>query len=75
MSGNVLFDNRIEGERPVDVVEIAEFLKKKPNTIRNWISTRRFDIPHFRLGNKTMFFKSDVSHWLRKFQQENMKYD
>ena len=73
MNDKVFFDNRIEEERPMDVFEIAEFLTKKPNTIRNWISTGRYDIPHFRLGNKTMFFKRDVSQWLRKFQQEDMK--
>lgn len=67
------FENRIEVERPVDVIEIAEFLGKKPNTVRNWISTGRFPIPHFWLGNKTMFFKSCVSEWLREFQKENMK--
>ncbi|NRA47177.1 MAG: helix-turn-helix domain-containing protein [Oligoflexales bacterium] len=71
--GKEFFDNRIEVERPVDVFEIAEFLGKKPSTVRNWISTGRFAIPHFRLGNKSMFFKSCVSKWLREVQQENMK--
>ena len=56
----VLFDNQKNFERPVDVFEIAIFLRKKPNTIRNWISTGRYKIPHFKMGNKNMFF----SHFL-----------
>lgn len=62
-------------ENPVDVVEIAKFLCKKPNTVRNWISTGRYKIPHFRLGNKSMFFKSSVSKWLKDSQKEYMKHD
>lgn len=71
--GTEFFDNQIEVERPVNVVEIAEFLGKKPNTIRNWISSGRVKIPHFWLGNKTMFFRSSISKWLMEFQKENMK--
>ena len=62
-------------EKPVDVVEIAKFLHKKPNTVRNWISTGRYHIPHFRLGNKSMFFKSSVTKWLKECQKEHMNHD
>lgn len=58
-----LFDKGIDAERPVDVITVAKFLGKNPSTIRNWISTGRYDIPHFRLGNKIMFFLSKVTEW------------
>lgn len=64
-SDEQLVDKRIGIEKPVDVYGVAEFLGKKPNTVRNWVSTGRYDIPHFRLGNKSMFFLSKVAAWCR----------
>lgn len=65
-----IFDNLIAFERPLDVEEIAVFLQKKPNTIRNWVASGAVKIPHFRLGNKTMFLKSSVVEWLRCLQRK-----
>ena len=60
-----IFDNGITTEKPVDVFTVAKFLGKKPSTIRNWVSTNRYGIPYFRLGNKNMFFLSKVVEWCK----------
>ena len=60
-----LFDKKIEAEEPVDVFVVAKFLGKKPGTVRHWISTGSYDIPHFRLGNKSMFFLSEIVEWCK----------
>ena len=64
-----LVEKEIDIEKPVDVFGVAKFLEKKPNTVRNWIATGRYDIPHFRLGNKSMFFLSRVTAWCRTLSQ------
>ena len=70
-TGYQLFDNQTEFEQPLDVEGIARFLGKKPNTIRNWVASGSVKIPHFLLGNKTMFFISSVVEWCRSLEREN----
>ena len=71
---NPMFFDNLACEQPLDVEGIANFLGKKPNTVRNWVSTGEIKIPHFQLGNKTMFFRCSVVEWLRSLQKENMRW-
>lgn len=68
--GARLFDNRIE--KPLDVKAMAEWLGVNPNTLKTWVSTGREQIPYFRLGNRSMFFKSSVTEWMRS-KEKGMK--
>ena len=46
----------------MEVDEVAELLRKKTQTIRNWVARREF--PFVQVGNKNLFKRSSVMRWL-----------
>jgi predicted DNA-binding transcriptional regulator AlpA len=56
-------------ERPVYTPAVAEFCGVRPSTVVAW--RRRGTGPRYsRVGNRVLYFLSDVEKWLRDRQQD-----
>lgn len=60
--------DRNEFEPLMTVEEVAEYLRFKPGTIRQWVKTR--EIPHVKAGRSTRFRKSDIDRWIEERTKE-----
>lgn len=52
-------------DRLMTIDECAKYLGMS----RSWLYERAHSIPHFRLGNKRRFRKSDVDQWLEAYRK------
>ena len=46
--------------------QAAEFLQIAEGTLRNWISSKKSDIPYKKVGHKTFFLESELRVWIDK---------
>jgi len=53
-----------DGQKFMDVEEIAAYLKVSPNTIYWWVATKR--IPHHKIGKLVRFEPERVASWLQR---------
>ncbi|MFH1416105.1 MAG: helix-turn-helix domain-containing protein [Elusimicrobiota bacterium] len=47
----------------MDVNELATYLKVNPQTIYNWVSSKK--LPHVKIGDLLRFNKMDIDDWLK----------
>jgi excisionase family DNA binding protein len=45
--------------------EAAEYLDITPNTLAIWRCTKRYEIPHIKVGRKVRYRKADLDAWLQ----------
>lgn len=62
----IRFVNEVPGSAVVDTRLAAAFLNVAPETLEVWRSTRRVNIPYYKLGRSVRYRIDD----LRKFQAE-----
>lgn len=44
--------------------EAAHYLGVTPQTLANWASTGKVQIPHYKVGRKVIYFQSDLDAYL-----------
>lgn len=44
--------------------EAAHYLGVTPQTLANWASTGKVQIPHYKIGRKVIYFQSDLDAYL-----------
>ncbi|KAA6097105.1 MULTISPECIES: helix-turn-helix domain-containing protein [Pantoea] len=44
--------------------EAAYYLGVTPQTLANWASTGKVQIPHYKVGRKVIYFQSDLDAYL-----------
>ncbi|MEB7539735.1 helix-turn-helix domain-containing protein [Pantoea anthophila] len=44
--------------------EAASYLGVTPQTLANWASTGKVQIPHYKVGRKVIYFQSDLDAYL-----------
>lgn len=44
--------------------EAADHIGISRATLRNWRCTRRYEIPHYKIGSKVVYQASDLDAWL-----------
>lgn len=44
--------------------EAAEYMGVTPQTLANWASTGKVQIPHYKVGRKIIYFQSDLDAYL-----------
>lgn len=44
--------------------EAAAYIRKRPQTLALWHSTRRYAIPVIKVGRSAMYRKADLDAWL-----------
>ncbi len=52
--------------------ETADYLKMAKGTLDVWASTKRHDLPYYKVGRNVLYRKSEVDRWLdsRKMSTE-----
>lgn len=60
--------DRNDFEPLMTVEEVAEYLRFKPSTIRQWVKTR--EIPCVKAGRSTRFRKGDIDEWIEARTRE-----
>jgi len=54
------------------VVEIAEWLRRNPATIRKWVCYKR--IPYLKVGRSVCFDRADIVQWLEIQNPQRTKW-
>ena len=48
-------------------VEIAKLLSVKPQTVRNWVCSGKYNLPYIRISPRCVrFIRSDIELWIRE---------
>jgi excisionase family DNA binding protein len=54
----------LESEELLDYRGASRFLDTPVGTLQVWISTKRYDLPFYKIGRKVRFKKSELAAWL-----------
>ena len=55
------------------VVDVAEWLRREPATIRKWVCYGR--IPYLKVGRSVCFDRMDIENWLDRQNPQNRKWE
>ena len=63
----------IPEENPIKLAEVAELLNTSKRTVCRWILER--GLPAYQPGRSYLFYRSEVSEWLRRTKSESSDDD
>lgn len=46
--------------------EAAKYLKIAAGTLRQWVMTKKDDIPFHKVGRRVVFFKAELEEWIKR---------
>ncbi len=55
--------------------QAAEYLRVQPNTLANWVSTGRYDLPLVKIGRKAMYRLTDLDAFIARNRVTNVLGD
>ncbi len=55
------------------VIDVAEWLRRNPTTIRKWVCYKR--IPYLKVGRSVCFDRADIERWLEIQNPHRRKWE
>mgnify|MGYP002861748065 CR=1 FL=1 len=54
----------LNNDKHVSRVEAASILDKSPGTLAVWASTKKYNLPFFKIGGEARYWLSDITNFL-----------
>ena len=61
-----MLPTHVKNEVLMNRQEAAQYLGVSPSTLANWVSTRKFKIPYFKVGKAVRYRKCDLDAFIER---------